>query len=189
MGKNDDQSHQDRWARLRFAIVGPMLAAPPATGELRPALKALSTKVWRHPISGLDVRFGASTIERWYYSARAAPLDPVSVLRQQVRSDSGRFRSLTSLAMDTLDAQYRKCPHWTVQQHLHNLCIALTDSHSPSPSYASIRRYFEARGMSRQTQQHRSSSVDARKRWHEWILGLTQKVAPERGNNLLLRTC
>jgi hypothetical protein len=25
---------QDRWARLRFAVVGPLLSAPPAAGEL-----------------------------------------------------------------------------------------------------------------------------------------------------------
>ena len=26
-------SNRDRWAQLRFAIVGPLLAAPPAAGE------------------------------------------------------------------------------------------------------------------------------------------------------------
>ena len=71
-----DPLKRDRWARLRFAIIGPLLAAPPAAGELSPALLTLSTKSWRHPVSGLDVCFGASTIERWYYAARAVA-DPV----------------------------------------------------------------------------------------------------------------
>lgn len=39
----------DRWARLRFAIIGPLLAAPPARGEVGKALKQLSLKSWRHP--------------------------------------------------------------------------------------------------------------------------------------------
>jgi hypothetical protein len=30
-----DPVDRDRWARLRFAIIGPLLAAPPLKGELR----------------------------------------------------------------------------------------------------------------------------------------------------------
>jgi hypothetical protein len=30
---------KQRWARLRFAIVGPLLASPPAKGELQQALR------------------------------------------------------------------------------------------------------------------------------------------------------
>ena len=32
----------DRWARLRFAIIGPLLAAPPERGELGKALEDLA---------------------------------------------------------------------------------------------------------------------------------------------------
>lgn len=38
MSNEDDLPQRDRWARLRFAIIGPLLAAPPAPGELRAAL-------------------------------------------------------------------------------------------------------------------------------------------------------
>ena len=48
------------------------MPAPPAAGELRTALAGLAAKSWRHPISGLEVCFGASTLERWYYAARRA---------------------------------------------------------------------------------------------------------------------
>ena len=41
----------DRWARLRFAIIGPLLAAPPKAGALRQALEALASKSWTHPVS------------------------------------------------------------------------------------------------------------------------------------------
>ena len=74
-----DPLKRDRWARLRFSIIGPLLAAPPAAGELQSALAALADKGWRHPSSGREVRFGQSTLERWYYSARAAS-DPVAAL-------------------------------------------------------------------------------------------------------------
>jgi hypothetical protein len=33
-----DPLKRDRWARLRFSIIGPLLAAPPAAGELQAAL-------------------------------------------------------------------------------------------------------------------------------------------------------
>jgi len=38
----NDEHTVDRWARLRFAIIGPLLAAPPATGELKSSLESLA---------------------------------------------------------------------------------------------------------------------------------------------------
>ena len=34
-----------RWARLRFAIIGPLLAAPPKPGELQAALEMSSLRI------------------------------------------------------------------------------------------------------------------------------------------------
>jgi hypothetical protein len=79
-----DPGGRDRWARLRFAIIGPLLAAPPGQGELQTVLGLLAAKTWRHPTSGLDVNFGLSTLERWYYAARKAD-DPVAALRNSLR--------------------------------------------------------------------------------------------------------
>jgi putative transposase len=62
----DDLPSRDRWARLRFAIIGPLLAAPPPPGALRAALTALAAKTWRHPFTGDQIRFGVSTLERWF---------------------------------------------------------------------------------------------------------------------------
>ena len=42
----------ERWAHLRFSVVGQLLAAPPAHGELQPELEKLSAKRWLHPASG-----------------------------------------------------------------------------------------------------------------------------------------
>jgi len=78
----------DRWAELRFAIVGPLLASPPARGEPAVALAALSSIAWKHPATGEPVRFGAPTIERWYDQARNAGVDRVGALRKKIRKAS-----------------------------------------------------------------------------------------------------
>ncbi len=49
LSSEDDLPQRDRWARLRFAIIGPLLAAPPAAGELHEELTVLAAKTWRHP--------------------------------------------------------------------------------------------------------------------------------------------
>lgn len=79
----------ERWARLRFAIIGPLLAAPPARGELQQALRALASKPWRHPVTGVAIHFSVPTLERWFYAARGSA-DPVSALRRRRRADAGR---------------------------------------------------------------------------------------------------
>jgi hypothetical protein len=56
------------WARFRFSVIGQLLAAPPVKGELRRELAELAARQWRHPITGEPVRFGVSTLERWYYA-------------------------------------------------------------------------------------------------------------------------
>jgi hypothetical protein len=48
---------------VRFAVVGQLLAAPPPKGELRGEIEKLAAREWQHPITGLPVRFGVSTIE------------------------------------------------------------------------------------------------------------------------------
>jgi hypothetical protein len=42
----------ERWARLRFSVIGQLLAAPPAKGTLRAALQQLAAREWRHPSTG-----------------------------------------------------------------------------------------------------------------------------------------
>jgi transposase InsO family protein len=151
LSSSDDLPQRDRWARLRFAIIGPLLAAPPADGELYAALSALAARTWRHPLTGLEVRFGCSTIERWLYAARRAQ-DPVAALRNQVRRDIGRFPSLSANAVQALTAQYREHPGWTAQLHTDNLRVTLANmvGEVPCPSYASVRRYLKAHGLRRQ---------------------------------------
>ena len=152
-----DPLKRDRWARLRFAIIGPLLAAPPAAGELHAALAALSAKSWRHPVSGLDVSFGVSTLERWYYAARRAA-DPVAILRNRRRSQCGRSKILTPAAIEILTVQYRAYPGWTMQLHFDNLRAALAGNDTPLASYPTVRRYLHAQGMFRQAAPKRDTA-------------------------------
>ena len=151
-----DPPRRDRWARLRFAIIGPLLAAPPAEGELQAALVALAAKSWRHPLTGKEIGFGVSTLERWYYAAKSAA-DPVAALRNRLRDDVGRFPSLSPQAINVLGAQYREHPGWTMQLHVDNLRVALADSDIPVPSYPTLRRYLVAQGMFRQARPKRAT--------------------------------
>lgn len=145
------QSTPERWARLRFSIVGPLLSAPPESGSLRPALEELSRRTWQHPTrEGERVRFALSTIERWYYAARDAA-NPIDALRRVVRKDAGSFRIIAPRLAEALKAQYREYPHWTVRLHHDNLAaLAAEDpSFGELPSYQSLVRYMKARGLVR----------------------------------------
>jgi transposase InsO family protein len=165
LSSEDDLPQRDRWARLRFAIIGPLLAAPPTAGELHEALTVLAAKTWRHPFTGLDVRFGTSTIERWLYAAKKAA-DPVRALRNQVRRDIGRFPSLSAEAVAALTALYRAHPGWTAQLLHDNLKVTLSAANLRCPSYPSVRRYLKATGLLRQRPPKRSTdgAVAARAR-------------------------
>jgi putative transposase len=165
LSSEDDLPTRDRWARLRFAIIGPLLAAPPAAGELHDALNALAAKTWRHPFTGLDIRFAVSTIERWLYAARKAA-DPVRALRNQVRRDIGRFPSLSAEAVAALSAQYRAHPGWTAQLHHDNLRVTLSAAHLKCPSYPSIRRYLKAEGLLRRRPPKRNTDGAVAAREH-----------------------
>ena len=70
MADHDDTPARVRWARLRFAIIGPLLASPPGEGELKDRLNELAARAFRHPTTGDSVRFSFKTVERWFYAAR-----------------------------------------------------------------------------------------------------------------------
>ena len=139
----------ERWAHLRFSVVGPLLAAPPARGELEAALEELAAKSWLHPVSGEPTRFGRSTIERWYAAARRATVDPVGVLRRKVRSDAGQQTAVGEKLQQALLEQYAEHPRWSYALHYGNLAAQVrTDaSVGPLPSYASIRRFMKGHGL------------------------------------------
>ncbi|OFW23420.1 MAG: integrase [Acidobacteria bacterium RIFCSPLOWO2_02_FULL_65_29] len=151
---DDDGSgrRQDRWAHLRFAVVGTLLAAPPKKGELQAALTALAERAWQHPIRREPVRFARSTLERWYYQARHAPVDPVSRLRRRLRRDAGQQPSVGEPLRQAVRAQYDAHPSWSYQLHVDNLRVLVQADASlgPLPSYSTVRRYMQAQALLRQ---------------------------------------
>ena len=148
----------DRWARLRFAIIGPLLAAPAAAGELKKAIQELAAKFWQHPVSGERVQFSFSSIERWFYAARKAQ-DPVAALRRQRRSDAGR-QSLGEPLIRALRALYRQYPSWSIRLLYDNLAVLVAENSVLEPllSYATIRRYLKANGLRRKKTPRRQTA-------------------------------
>jgi putative transposase len=147
--KTDHRSHHERWAYMRFSVVGQLLAAPPPKGELRAELERLAAHEWRHPITGLPVRFGVSTLERWFHRVRKEGRDPVRVLRRKVRTDVGAQDSISLAVREALRAQYAGHMSWSVALHHVNL-QALAEQRpelGPVPSYSTIRRFLKAHGL------------------------------------------
>jgi putative transposase len=154
MTRENPVGSHERWAHLRFSVVGVLLASPPASGELQAALAGLAQRVWLHPVTGQPVRFGVSTIERWYYAARQAA-DPVGVLRRKPRKDSGQQHAIGVELGELLRKQYAAHPSWSYQLHLDNLAVVVGDKPhlEPLPSYASLRRYLVSLGLLRRRRQ------------------------------------
>ena len=142
----------DRWARLRFSVVGPLLAAPLERGKLRAELELLSEKLWRHPTAGSWVRFSLSTLERWYYAARKAGQDPIAVLRRRVRKDAGQQPSVGEKLRGALRAQYEAHRSWSCKLHADNLAVLVQEDPELGrmPSYSTLRRYLKSQGLFRQ---------------------------------------
>jgi transposase InsO family protein len=139
----------ERWAHLRFSVIGQLLAAPPVKGALRSELDTLAAREWRHPVSGEPVHFGVSTIERWYYRALKERQDPVAVLRRKRREDAGQQVAIGEVLRQALLAQYAAHKSWSVKLHWDNLA-ALAETRpelKPVPSYSTVRRFLAAHGL------------------------------------------
>jgi len=170
-GDERPRSHE-RWAHLRFGVVGGLLASPPAPGELRAELSRLAEKTWRHPTTSELVRFSLSTIERWYYAARAGS-NPVGVLRRKLRRDSGRFLAITDKLAQALRRQYAEHPSWSYKLHLDNLAVQIErdpDLGAP-PSYPTVRRFMVAQGLLRQRRRRARQEREGEIRAREHALG------------------
>ena len=141
----------EQWAHLRFSVIGQLLAAPPPTGDLKASIEALAARMWQHPTTGEPVRFGFSTIERWYYRALKERADPVGVLRRKLRADAGQQVAVSDAIRQAVLAQYAAHKSWSVQLHHDNL-VALAETKSelqPIPSYATLRRFMAANGLNK----------------------------------------
>ena len=151
------------WGRFRFSVIGGLLARPPAKGKLGKEIKALAERSYRHPHEDEWIRFGASTIERWYYQALHAD-DPVATLSRGLRSDAGKGKAMSSRLLTALAEQYGNFPHWSYQLHADNLA-ALVEQRpelGETPSYSTVRRRMKERGWTKKRRprtpgQHRAA--------------------------------
>src|SRR5450432_2466584 len=160
MSDDHPTSARLRWARLRFSIIGQLLAAPPEHGELRTHIEALAAKPYRHPTTGETCRFSVSTIERWFYAAKGAA-DPVAVLARKVPSHAGTHLAMPAKVAAALEAQYRQHPGWSFQLHHDNMVALAREDPTLGriPSYTTLCRYMKTCGWLRH---RRRPTVDGR---------------------------
>lgn len=166
MANDDDTPARVRWARLRFSIIGPLLASPPEDGELKARLDELAARSWRHATTGESVRFSFKTIERWFYAVRGAP-DPIAVLARKVPSHAGTQPTITPALAEAIVRQHREHPRWSYQLHHDNLvALAREDARlGVVPGYATICRFMKGRALLRaRKKRHLPDGVDFRQR-------------------------
>jgi transposase InsO family protein len=135
------------WARLRFSIIGGLLARPPKKGELNKELEDLAGCTYQHPTKDEWLSFGVSTIERWYYQALGSD-DPIKALSRKVRSDAGQPKAMSSQLLRRLEKQYKNYPHWSYQLHADNLAALVKEQPELGevPSYSTVKRHMKDRG-------------------------------------------
>lgn len=155
-------TNQDRWARFRFSIIGPLLASPPNNGELQTELMALSKKQWRHPLTGRFMTIGLSTIERWFYQAKEEK-NPVNALKTKQRCDAGLTSVISTEIKQIIRQQYKAHPSWSYQLHYDNLCVELKKLPKIDriPAYHTVRRYMKKNAMSKQHRIRNRNTVGA----------------------------
>lgn len=149
--KEQNVSSNQRWAQFRLQVIGPLLASPAEPGALQESLRELADRVYQHPIhGGKSLQLGFSTIERWYYQAKAAA-DPLVVLSRKLRSDKGRRVAMSDHLLAILEAQYARYPRWTIQLHYDNLAaeVAQRKEVGKLPCYQTVRRRMLEKGWVR----------------------------------------
>jgi putative transposase len=149
-----------RWARLRFQILGPLLAAPADDGELKARIEALAARPWRHPTTGETIHFSFKSIERWWYVARGAD-DPLSALARKIPAHAGTHPSLGAALEQAIVQQHRDHPRWSFRLHYDNLvALAREQSLGPVPSYPTVCRFMKGRGLLRGRKHRHRETAD-----------------------------
>src|SRR5688500_17001098 len=111
-----------RWARLRFQIIGQLLAAPPEPGELSARIAELAARSWRHATTGEVIRFSAKAIERWFYVARSAD-EPIHALERKVPKHAGSHPSVSDAVAAEIARLRRDHPRWSYRLVHDNLVV------------------------------------------------------------------
>ena len=163
MTQNDPKDTKHQWAQLRFSVIGQLLACPP--NKLTVALKELADKQWQHPTQNKNVKFGYSTIERWYYSAKKSN-NPIAILGRRSRSDMGEYKAMPEVLSKKLSEQFEDNPNWSWKLHADNLAAVARILGLSAPSYPTVRRYMQSKGWykCRRTLNKTQGQLDAQTR-------------------------
>ena len=137
-----------RWARLRFQIIGQLLAAPPESGELAARIAELAARPWRHPTTGEVIRFSAKAIERWFYAARGKD-EPIRALERKVPEHAGSHPSVSDAVAAEIARLRRDHPRWSYRLVHDNLLVLARENPALGklPGYASVCRYMKHHGL------------------------------------------
>ena len=157
MRPEDEAPARLRWARLRFSIIGPLLASPPEPGELAGRIDELASKSWKHPTTGEAIRFSAKTIERMYYAARERGGPAPRARAQGAQARGHASERLGGARGGARRSQYREHPRWSYQLHHDNLAVLVKEDPSlgPMAGYATVCRFMKDHGLSRASARRR----------------------------------
>jgi putative transposase len=141
-----------RWGRLRFMVIGSLLADPPQRGQLQQRIADLAQKQWEDPTTGQKIQRSSSCIERWFRQAKASPDDPLEKLARKIRKDVGTHPTVSSSLAEFIAEQYRDHPTWSYKLHRDNLVAAARKRPSLGkiPSQGTISRFMKERGLLKQ---------------------------------------
>jgi putative transposase len=162
MARDDDTPARVRWARLRFSIIGPLLASPPEAGDLKRRIDELAARPWKHPQTGEALRVSFKTIERWLYAVRDQS-DPIAALARKVHARADTHPSISVALGEAIARQHKEHPRWTFQLHYDNVAALAREDPTlgPMPGYQTVRRYMKHQGLLRaRKKRHRDGDTD-----------------------------
>ncbi len=162
--KKRNENQLNSWELLRFSIIGSLLARPPSKGDLGKEIEKLAGQLYRHPTQDRWLKFGTSTIERWYYKALKTD-DPVRKLKRRIRKDAGKSTAMSSALLVELEKQYKNFPHWSYQLHADNLAVVATEQSEfgNPPSYSTVTRRMKEYGWDKKKSVRRNQTPGQKK--------------------------
>lgn len=139
------KDHAEAIAIFRSEIVGALTRKELDHGELRAALRALTTERFRPPGSETTKHFSLPTLERWFYAYRKGGL---AALRPAPRSDRGHAKELTDEQRELLLDIRREHRSASVPLILRTL-VADGRLKAGAVSQATVRRLYVEHGLDR----------------------------------------
>ena len=158
--KNLRPSQRERIALFRLGIIGDLLARDLAPGELKAELLEHSQRRYRPPGSARARTYGYSTLQRWYYAAKA---DPLAGLTPASRA-KGFALVLSDEQRAVLLQMRREHPSAATElllaEAVRNGVLA-----QGALSESTLRRLYAAAGLSRVSQKRAQRNAQPRRRW------------------------